>query len=197
MFTLNMLLFVSSSLTLGYASYFLSSKWHLLTNNVIPIVMFILFGILMLVSLLGSLGTCRLSKLLLMTYSCLLILCFALQIAVIVLVIISSNDTTEKWLDDRWNDLSQDDKHWIENELECCGFNESVTDNICTNHNDYCEPSLKSYLKELRLIAIILGSASVIIEVTVTIIPYHHIHIIIKYSDGWCYSQLHIDSCIK
>ena len=166
MFALNMLLFISSALTLGYASYLLSSKWHLLsTNNMIPIVMFILFGILLIVSLLGSLGTCRLSKALLLLYSFLLILCFVLQIVVLVMLIISSNVSTEKWLEDQWNDLSQDDQHWIENELTCCGFNEKTPDYTCSDQQDFCEPALKTYLKGLRHIAIALGSAIVAFEV--------------------------------
>eukprot|EP01084_Bolivina_argentea_P275241 469349_1 len=167
MFTLNVLLFISSALTLGYASYLLSSKWNLLaSDNIIPIVMFILFGILLIVSCLGSVATCRLSRPLLLIYSAILIICFLLQIIIIILIIVSTNITTENWLENRWNDLSETDRQWIESELKCCGFNQNETDtNNGCNYTDYCETKLKIYLNDLHLIAIILGVIIIIFEI--------------------------------
>ena len=180
MFALNILLFITSALTLGYAAYLLSSKWNLLSsNNHIPIIMFILFAILLIVSCLGSLATCRLSRTLLITYSLILIACFILQIVVIVLIV-TSNISTESWLEHRWLELSTDDQSWIESELKCCGFNENIdTESSCDQYaGTYCQDKMEDYVRKLQIIGVILGALILIFEVQyiyVYILTYLHI----------------------
>jgi len=167
MFALNILLFITSTLTLGYAAYLLSSKWNLLSSdNHIPVIMFILFAILLIVSCLGSIATCRLSRPLLIAYSLILMACFILQIVVIVLIL-TSKISTESWLEDRWLELSTDDISLIQSQLKCCGFNENTdTESSCDQYaGTYCEDKMEDYLKKLQIIGVILGALILIFEI--------------------------------
>lgn len=177
MFTLNILLFISAALIVGYASYLLSTQWNVLsTDNYIPIIMFVLFAILLIVSCLGSVATCRLSRCLLIIYSLILAVCLILQVVVIVLIV-TSNFNTDSWLEDRFNDLSTDDKQLIEKELECCGWNETVTDPTCTDYTDYCQTKVEDYAKRMKLIGMILGAAILVFEVECSLSNIYFIHI--------------------
>ena len=164
-FTLNILIFITAALTLGYGTYLLSSQWDIVsTDDHIPIFMFILFAVLLVVSLIGSIATCRLSRCLLMLYAIILAICFILEV-VFVILILTSNFNTESWLEDRFTELSQDDRDLLEKELECCGWNENTPDPNCTEYTDYCETKLKDYAEEMKVIGMALAALIIVFEV--------------------------------
>eukprot|EP01083_Nonionella_stella_P060947 158934_1 len=167
MFTLNVLLFISAGLTLGYGCYLLSSAFNLFAiGNKIPIVMFISFAVLLIVSCVGSVAAYRLSRLLLLIYSFILWVCLVLQIVIIV-SITTYNDT--HIIDKEWwyEDLSVADQQWIEKEFNCCGFNASMPNyaGTCDDDLDFCESKLKSSASHFHLIGVIFGGLILTFEV--------------------------------
>jgi len=150
---INSLLFLFGLFLVGYAIYLLSTEWAVFShhNNVLPIVMFLSFGILLIVTALGLLGACNLSRRLLISYSVASILCLIFEIALIVVV--ASQKVNQSWIEDGWQDLSTNDKEWIEDQFKCCGLNSNYPDEQCVSnkgYDKYCYNSLKDYFDNIQ-----------------------------------------------
>jgi len=177
MFVINTLLFIGAAVLLAYGCYMINSKWTLLSHsdNIIPVVMFITFGVIMLVTTLGSLGACNLSRGFLIAYAVVTILCLILEIVLISLLASDSMDKTT-FLETRWNDLSTNDQQWIESEFNCCGLNAMNCDHNCdstcnattneptTTSLTYCENQIKDYVHSIEDVALGIGIAILIFE---------------------------------
>ena len=183
MFTLNIVLFICSALCVAFGIYLLTTKWDEYvstgTDNFATIGLFVVFGILLTVSLMGTVGLCKLSKCLLSSYSCILVLALALQIGIIVFLVVEASDfDTDSWLHDRWEDLSESDIEWIEDEFKCCGFSYEYPDAQCTAENgytDYCKDSITEWLEGLRMMVLILAAVVIVFEVELCLNVSGHI----------------------
>jgi len=166
MFLANFLLLVTSTFMLAYACYMLDTKWSILSNDhdVIPVIMFILFSVIILLTAIGLLGVCSLSRVFLVLYGITTVLCLLLEIALITSITMSDM-STDSFLQKRWNNLSPDDKSWLEEQFKCCGFNSSYPDTTCTISTDYCEDKFKTYLYTLQSVTLGIGIAILIFQI--------------------------------
>jgi len=176
MFTLNILLFICSALTVAFGGYLVSTKWdeYVSADYFTTIGLFTVFGILFIVSLIGTVGLCKLHKCLLQTYSCVLMLALALQIGIVVFLMVAASDfDTNSWLEDRWQELSPSDIAWIEDEFECCGFSYDVPDESCTaesGYTEFCKDSIIDWLQDLQVMALALGAVVLTFELAGAIV---------------------------
>lgn len=176
MLVLNIVLFICSALTVAFGGYVVSTKWdeYVSTDSFMTIGLFTVFGILFVVSLIGTVGLCKLSKCLLSAYSSILVLALALQIGIVVFLMVRSSDfDTESWLEERWNEASQSDIAWIEEEFSCCGFSYDYPDADCTaesGHTKYCRDSITEWLEGLQSMALILGVIVIVFELAGSIV---------------------------
>lgn len=96
--------------------------------------MFLSFAFILLVTTIGALAACHLSRILLITYICITIFCLILEVTLVSLIA-TSNFNKNTFLKRRWKDLSNSDKEWLEDEFNCCGFNENIDETRNCNSN--------------------------------------------------------------
>jgi len=200
MFTLNIILFICSALSVAFGGYLVSTKWDeyistedVSTDNFLTIGLFLVFGILFVVSLMGTVGLCKLSKCLLSSYSCILVLALSLQIGIVVFLVTEASDfDTESWLHHRWDDLSSSDRDWIEKQFNCCGFSYDYPDAECTEqygYTEYCKDSITEWLNQLRIMVLALAAVVIVFEVLGTIISCMLIYSISQQGNNWRFNS--------
>lgn len=145
MFTVNLVVFCVAAVMMGFAVYMINAKWDSLAhdNNVIPVIMFIVFAVIMLVTTIGALGACNLSHGFLISFIIITVICLILEIVLIAYVAVDDVDTSS-FIEKRWDDLTDGDKEFLEDTFDCCGLYDGDSCTTSEDSDDTLESTITS-----------------------------------------------------